>query len=169
MVGVLTLPPKTLPILPPMTVKHVISRRPNTIFYITATSGAYHRRAQTSRTSFERQCYRPIHPSFASMRNVPLARTRALSPAVTHPSSSGCPTLGTGSPIVGPRMHSCTCVSVVDPHSKCKNLETYQTFRVSTLLDSNLVNAGELNFHICSWGTVMPQHTLGALILGHNL
>lgn len=153
----------------PMTVKHITSTRLNITFTITPTSGAYHRRAQTSHTKFQRPGYNPISHSFASMRNVPLARARALSPALTHPSSSGCPTLGTRSPIVGPRMHSCTRVSAIDLHRRRKSLETYQTFGVSTLFASILVNVGELDFYVCGWGSIMPQHTPGALVLGHNL
>ena len=169
MVGAMTLPPIPLRVHPPMTVKHTISKRLNITFSITATSGAYHRRAQTSHTSFERPDYRPISHSFASIRNVPLARTRAISPALAHPSSSGCPTLGTGSPIVGPRMHSCTCVSVIDLRSRRKSLETYQTFGVSTLFAGTLVNVGELNFHVCGWRSIMPRHAPGALLLGRHL
>ncbi len=169
MVGVMTLPPKPLRVHPPMTVKHIISKRLKITFSITATSGAYHRRAQTSHTSFERPGYRPISLSFASMRNVPLARTRALSPALTHPSSSGSPTLGTGSPIVGPRMHSCTRVSVINLHNRRESLETYQTFGVPTLFAGTLVHASELNFHVGGWRSIMPRHAPGALLLGRNL
>lgn len=169
MARVMTLPPIHLRVHPPMTVKHIISKRLNITFSITATSGAYHRRAQTSHTNFERPGYSPISHPFASTRNVPLARTRAISPALAHPSSSGCPTLGTGSPIVGPRMQSCPCVSAIDLHSGRKNLETYQTFGVSTLFVRTLVNVGELDFYVCGWRSIMPRHAPGALLLGRHL
>lgn len=166
----MSLPPKPSRVHSPKTVKHMASKRLNVAFHSMATPGTNPPRAQPPTTSLNNDCvYSPISHSLASMINVPLERTRALSPALTHPSSSGCPTLGTGSPIVGPRTHSCTCASVVVHHTRHGALKTYQTLRVSALFDSTLVYAGELNLHVCGRGPVMPPHTLRALVLGSNL
>ena len=157
------LPPKPSGIRPPMTVKHVTPKRLSITFRTAATFGTNPPRFRT--TAF----YSPPSHSFASITNVPLARTRALSPALTHPSSSGCPTLGTGSPIVGPRTHNCICLSVVVLHNKHRGLRTYQTLRISTPFDSTLINTGEFNLYVCGRRAIMPPPTLRDLALGSDL